>query len=78
MQIAQCHIEISTLGKFAKKVHFDSVLTIELLPHNSSETVLEVEEVQKHFTRVVGAEIIETANQLEQQNKFEEANHLIE
>jgi hypothetical protein len=75
--IAQCHIEIQTLGANSKTVSFDSDLKIRVLPDGSTEAVVENVEVQKQYTRVKGAEIIKLADELGDSQKYEEAEKMI-
>lgn len=75
--IAQCHIEIDTLGIGSKTVHFHSDLKIKVLPSGSTEIIEEVVEVQKQYTRVKGAEVIEMADKLEEERNFKEAEKII-
>lgn len=43
--IAQCHIEVETLGQHSRKVHFNSELKIDLIPIDSPEDIKEIEDV---------------------------------
>lgn len=78
MLIAQCHVEIETLGQHSRKVHFTSELRVDLLPIDSPEDIKEIEDVQKQYTRVQGADIIEKADELERNARYDEARDLIE
>lgn len=76
--LAQCHIEVETLGQHSRKVYFTSELKIDLLPIDSAEDIKEIEDVQKQYTRVQGADIIEKADELERNAQYDEAKDLIE
>ena len=76
--IAQCHIEVETLGQHSRKVYFNSELKIDLIPIDSSEDIKEIEDVQKQYTRVQGADIIEKADELERNAQYDDAKNLIE
>jgi hypothetical protein len=75
--IAQCHIEIQTLGMYSKTVYFNSELKIKVLPKDSHEQVEEVVDVQKQLTRVKGAEIIKQADELDKLYSYDQAEKLI-
>jgi uncharacterized protein YegL len=75
--IAQCHIQIDTLGVASKTVHFNSELKIKVLPSGSAEIVEDVVDVQKQYTRVKGAEVIELADKLERESKYDDAQNII-
>lgn len=75
--IGEVKFEIDSIGENPVKKTYNRTLKLKLIPENSTEDIKENIDVQKQLTRVVGADIIEVAQELNDAGKHDEAMDVI-
>lgn len=76
--IGEVLFEIESIEEIPKKKILSQTLKLRLIPEESSEDIKENEDVQKQLTRVIGADVIDSAQKLNENRNFEEAIAIID